>query len=210
MTTQALLIAEILDDTERGIGETTAIRTKIAGAIRHYQSSRFWFNESRSVTFNTVIDQSDYAFGTDIGQEFYTIDGLFLTDGGNTYCLGKCDYRSLEILLGANTISALPISYGYINRGFRLYPYPNAIYPARLTGHIKIAVPATDDTTENEWFTDAYDLIKARAKSELYAHRWEDANMASIMRTAEKDALSELQSASASKTGTGTIRPTQF
>src|SRR3990172_2383955 len=107
MTTQAALIAEILSDTERGTGETAAIRNKIASAIRHYSPTRFWFNESRDATFNTVIDQSDYAFGTDITPEFYTIDGLFMTEGSNVYDLRHADYRSLEILLDANTTSSL-------------------------------------------------------------------------------------------------------
>lgn len=204
------MIAEILDDTERGAGETSAIRSKIAAAIRKYQKVRFWFNESRDVTFNTVADQSDYGFTADIGTEFYTIDGLFVTQGTNTYALDKCDYRSLEILLDANTTSSLPVSYGYINREIRLYPYPDAVYPARLTGHIKINVPASDADADNKWFTEAYDLIMAHAKAELYAHRWEDPTQAAIMRAARSEYLSDLLSASASKTGTGSIRPTTF
>jgi hypothetical protein len=210
MSTQAALIAEILSDTERGAGETSAIRSKIAAAIRHYQPTRFWFNESRDATFNTVVDQSDYAFGTAIVPEFYTVDGLFLTEGTNVYDLRPADYRGMEILLDANTTSALPVSFAYINRKLRVYPYPDAVYPVRVTGHVKIAVPAADDTAGNEWFTEAYDLIMSRAKAELYAHRWEDANQAMIMRAAEQDAFSRLVSTTNAKVGTGTIRPTQF
>jgi len=208
MTTQAAMIAEIESDTERS--DTAAIRSKIAAAIRKYQKVRFWFNESRDVTFNTVADQSDYGFTADIGTEFYTIDGLFVTQGTNTYALDKCDYRSLEILLDANTTSSLPISFAYIDSKARLYPYPDAVYSARMTGHVKIDVPTSDGDVDNEWFTEAYDLIMADAKAELYAHRWEDPTQASIMRAARDEYLSDLKAASASKTGTGSIRPTQF
>ena len=210
MTTQAALIAEILSDTERGTGETAAIRNKIASAIRHYSPTRFWFNESRDATFNTVIDQSDYAFGTDITPEFYTIDGLFMTEGSNVYDLRHADYRSLEILLDANTTSSLPVSFAYIDRKLRVYPYPDAVYPVRVTGHVKIAIPSTDDDAGNEWFTEAYDLIMSRAKAELYAHRWEDPQGAAVMRMAEQDAFSRLMATTNSKVGTGSIRPTQF
>lgn len=210
MSTQAAMIAEVLSDTERGAGETTAIRNKIAAAIRHYQPTRFWFNESRDATFNTVIDQSDYAFPTDITPEFYTIDGLFLTEGSNVYGLRHTDYRSLEILLDANTTSALPVSFAYIDRKLRVYPYPDAVYPVRVTGHVKIAIPSADEDAGNEWFTEAYDLIMSRAKAELYAHRWEDPQSAAIMRAAEQDAFSRLMAASNSKVGTGNIRPTRF
>jgi len=211
MTTQAVMIAEILSDTERPASETDAIRNKIAAAIRHYQPTRFWFNESRDATFDTVIDQSDYAFGTDIDPEFYEIDGAFLTEGSNVYDLRAADYRALEILLDANTTSALPVSFAYVNRELRIYPFPDAVYPVRVTGHVKIATPTSDDDTGNEWFTEAYDLIMSRAKAEMYVHRWEDpGNLAALMRVAEADALSRLHAASASKVGTGLLRPTQF
>lgn len=210
MTDQATMIAEILSDTERGAGETAAIRNKIAAAIRHYSPTRFWFNESRDATFSTVIDQSDYAFGSDITPEFYTIDGLFLTEGSNVYALRPADYRGLEILLDANTTSALPVSFAYIDRKLRVYPYPDAVYSVRITGQVKIAIPSTDEDAGNEWFTEAYDLIMSRAKAELYAHRWEDMNQAAVMRAAEQEAFSRLAATTNSKVGTGTIRPTQF
>lgn len=205
------MIAEILSDTERGAGETAAIRNKIAAAIRHYQPTRFWFNESRDATFNTVIDQSDYAFGTDITPEFYTVDGLFLTEGSNVYALRPADYRELEVLLDANTTSALPVSFAYIDRKLRIYPYPDAVYSVRITGQVKIAVPTTDADADNAWFTEAYDLIMSRAKAEMYVHRWEDpGTLAALMRVAERDAFERLMAATNSKVGTGTIRPTQF
>lgn len=210
MTTQAVMIAEILSDTDRGAGETAAIRNKIAAAIRHYQPTRFWFNERRDTTFDTVADQSDYTFSTDIGAEFYDIDGLFLTEGSNVYPLRKADYRSLEILLDANTTSALPVSFAYVAQGLRIYPYPDAAYSVRVTGHEKLAAPATDDEAANAWMTEAYDLIMSRAKAELYAHRWEDASTAQIMRMAEGDALSRMQAVTSSKIGTGSVRPTRF
>ena len=208
MTTQAVMIAEIQDDTERS--DEAAIRNKIAAAIRKHQRMRFWFNESRDVTFSTVIDQADYAFGSAITPEFYTVDGVFLTQGTNVYDLRPTDYRALEILLDANSTSALPVSFAYINRKMRIYPYPDAAYSVRVTGHVKIDAPAVDADAGNEWFTEAYDMIMAWAKAELYAHRWEDPTQASVQRTAYQEALSDLVAATNAKVGTGNIRPTQF
>lgn len=208
MTTLAAMIADIEEDLERS--DTAAIRGKIAEAIRFYQPKFFWFNESRNVEFATVIHQSDYDFITSITTEFYTIDGAFLTEGGNILDMRKTDYRALEILLDANSTSAQPIAFAYVARGLRLYPRPNAVYPARLTGHIKIAVPLADDAAGNEWMTEAFDLIKARAKALLYATRYRDTDGAAIERVVEADALSNLQSTTASKVGTGEIRPTRL
>lgn len=202
------MIAEIESDTERS--DTAAIRNKIAAAIRKHQRRRFWFNESRDATFNTVIDQADYAFGTEITPEFYAVDGLFLTEGSNVYSLKPADYRSLEILLDANTTSALPVSYAYIDRKLRIYPYPDAVYSTRITGHVKIAIPTADEDADNEWFTEAYDMIMAWAKAELYAHRWEDPTQAAVQRAVYTEALSDLIATTNTKVGTGSIRPTQF
>lgn len=208
MTTLAAMIAEIESDTERS--DTTAIRSKISAAIRHYQPTRLFFNESRDVTFTTVIGQTEYTFASDIGTEFYKIDGVWLTQGTNVYQLRRCDYRALEILLDGNSTSSQPTSFAWIDRQMRLYPEPNDAYTVRVTGHIKLAAPASDAESGNAWMTEAYDLIMARAKAELYAHRWEDPANAQIMRVAEMDALDRLVGAGAMKIGTGNIRPTQF
>lgn len=208
MTTLATMIAEIESDTERS--DTTAIHSKISAAIRHYQPTRLFFNESRDVTFTTVIGQTEYTFASDIGTEFYKIDGVWMTQGTNVYQLRRCDYRALEILLDGNSTASQPTSFAWIDRKLRLYPEPNDAYTVRVTGHVKLAAPASDAESGNAWMTEAYDLIMARAKAELYAHRWEDPANAQIMRVAEMDALDRLVGAGAMKIGTGNIRPTQF
>jgi len=211
MTTQAAMIAEILDDTERGAGETAAVRDKIAAAIRYYQPKRFWFNETRDVTFDTVPGQIDYPFplGTP-GAVFYTIDAAIVTQGTTNLDMGIEDYKVLEVLLDGNSTRSLPTVYAYIKSALRLYPAPDVVYPVRLTGHVKINVPDTDNDPDNPWFTEAYDLIMCRAKSQLYKHRWEDPNNAALMTAAEVEALDLLFAATSDKTGTGAIRPTQF
>lgn len=208
MTTLAAMISEIESDTERS--DTTAIRSKISAAIRHYQPTRLFFNESRDVTFTTVIGQTEYTFASDIGTEFYKIDGVWLTQGTNVYQLRRCDYRALEILLDGNSTSSQPTSFAWIDRQMRLYPEPNDAYTVRVTGHIKAAAPASDAETDNVWMTEAYDLIMSRAKAELYAHRWEEPAAAQVMRVAEAEALDRLLATTDTKIGSGFVTPTQF
>jgi hypothetical protein len=206
MTTKQAMIAEIESDTERS--DTTAIGLKIDAAIRHYQPKRFWFNESRDVTFNTVASTAVYTFAT-IGTEFYKIDGAFLTNGSEIRELERVNYVEME---GgeATPTEGVPFAYAYIAKAVRFYDVPDAIYSARLTGHVKIAVPASDAEADNAWMTEAYDLIMSRAKAELYAHRWEDPNNAAIMRAAEMDALRRLQGATHDKVATGHLEATEF
>lgn len=208
MTTILDMIDEIEEDLERS--DTAAIRVKIAGAIRHYQKTRFWFNETRSVTFNTVAAQADYTFNGDIAAEFYTIDAALITQGTNIIDMARGDYRALEILLNGNAANALPTTFAYFGKGARIYPQPDQIYSVRITGHEKIAGPITDVESDNVWMNEGYDLIMARAKAVLYAKRYRDVEGAAIELQAETDALSELNGATNQKTGTGQVRPTKF
>lgn len=202
------MLAEMADDMERS--DTNAFRNKVHAAIRQYQPKRFFFNETRTVTFNTAAGTDTYSWAT-IGAEFYTVDGMFVTDtGGNILEVRKTDYRELEKLIDASATQNLPSVFAYIQGGLRLYPVPDQAYSVRVPGHQKIAAPANDDEANNPWMTEAYDLIMSRAKAELYAHRYGDPGNAAIMREAEDSAYLRLNAASGKKIGTGYFAPTQF
>lgn len=210
MTTRGTMRAEIEDDTLRS--DTTAINSKIALAVGYYQPKRFWFNESRSVTFSTVdgVDSYDFGAGQEITTEFYTIDSVYVTEDGRQHDVSRRDYRALETLIDTTPDEGRPYCYAYVNRALRFYPVPDAIYTVRVTGHIKIASPAADDTAANEWMVEAYDLIMARAKAKLYADRWEDPINAAVQVEIERQELLRLRSATTSKVGSGQLIPTQF
>lgn len=216
MTTRANMIAEIQDDTLRlSASEAAAISLKIDAAIRQYQNKRFDFNESRSVVFNTVIGTDIYAFNTAttvgaIGAEFYKIDGIWLTrDGSDVGWIDRVDYTEVEAWADTQIAEeGTPYVYAYIDRALRFYRNPDQVYPIRVAGHLKIAVPDTED--DNPWMNEAYQLIMSRAKAELYAHRWEDPNNASLMRAAEMDALRSLLGETDDKVSPGYLTASDF
>lgn len=208
MTTRAIMIAEMESDMERS--DSDAFINKINAAIRHYQPKRFWFNESRSVTFNTVASTDTYSFAT-IGTEFYKIDGVFVTiASGDVREMDRVDYARLEATADADTTTGEPSVYAYIARGLRFWRSPNDVYATRLVGHVKLAAPATDGEADNLWMTEAYDLIMCRAKAELHAHRYNEPDLALIMRRAEEEALGRLLGASDDKMAPGAMTPTEF
>lgn len=211
------LLTEIQDETGRtATAQVNAMRRAIEQAISVYQSVRFWFNETRSATFNTVVGTHTYTFNTatttgTIPYEFYKIDGLWMTFATNDVReLDVEDYDDFEETTDNLTTNGQPDAYGYVNRALRFNVPPDAIYSTRLAGHLKLAGPLTDGETDNPWMTEAYPLIKSRAKAELYAHRWEDYVSASTMQQAEASALKSLQYATADKLRTGYVQPTQF
>lgn len=214
MTTRGAMVAEIVADTGRSAAtQQTAMISKINAAIRHYAPKRFWFNETRSATFNTVIGTDTYAFNTAtttgaIAYEFFKIDGVWVTfAAGDVREMDVEDYALLEADSDSQTANNQPTAYGYINRALRFDYAPDAIYAVRIAGHLKIAAPATDGETDNPWMTEAYDLIMCRAKAELYAHKWEDPQNAALMVQAESSALRALQEATYDKERTGYVTP---
>lgn len=209
MTTRAAMIAEMEDEMDRS--DSTAFTSKIDAAIRQYQPKRFWFNETRTVTFSLAASTDTYSFTT-IGTEFYRIDGVFLTvDSDDVRELARWDYaRMMEQLADEQTDTDVPMAWAYINRGMRFWRSPDDAYSVRLTGHAKVAAPATDEETDNLWMTEAYDLIKARAKAELFAHKYNMPNDAQTMRIAEGDALRRLLGATEDKVALGYLEATEF
>lgn len=213
MTTRGTLKTEILDDLERSsAADGTRVLAAISSAIKFYQPKRFFFNESRSVTFTTSANDWDYTFGTggDITTEFYRVDAAFVVENGNNYKLSRRDYRDIELLNDSNATSNRPYDWAWVDRQMVLYPIPDDTYTIRLVGHIKYAEPAADDTADNEWFTEAYELIRCRAKAYLYAHVYPDPPMAALMQAGEQQALRSLQEATMAKAGMGEIEPTDF
>lgn len=213
MTTRGDLISEISQDMSRTSSSALAIISlKIGAAVRFYQNSRFWFNESESVTFNTVAGQTDYPFdGTTISTEFYKIDGVFIATA-NIDPVDLTYKRPVEFnaLTLAEIDQAQPSLWTYYDKTLRLWAPPDQVYSIELMGHIKIAAPATDGEATNPWMNNAYDLIMCHTKAELYAHRWEDPTQAAVMAKAEQMWLNSLQSETADKFRTGSVDASQF
>lgn len=212
MSTLGTLKAEIADDIARS-DLTTQIASAISSAIDHYKSRRFYFNETRSVTFNTVAGQSTYDVGDNVNIPLFAkLDDVFLTDtGGTVSCLDReQEPASMEELLDSSAASGEPYLYGYYEESFRFYPIPDAAYTIRPVGVIEKAAPVNDAETDNVWMTKAYELIRCRAKVYLYGHVIRDAEEAATAGAAEQAALSALRDRGASKIGSGQIVRTYF
>jgi hypothetical protein len=212
--TKAGMASQIQSDMGRtNAAAITAIGYAQDTAIRFYQKKRLWFNESRSITFSTVASTDTYTFNTEtttgtIGAQFYKIDGIWVTvSSTDVREIDIVDYTDLETDADQNTNTDVPEEAAYINRGLRFWPNPAAIYTIRIAGHLKLAAPATDGEADNPWMTEAYDLIMARTKRELYTHRWEDPQNATLMAQAEVEALNLLIGATSDKVRTGYIQP---
>lgn len=212
MSTLGALKSEIADDLSRS-DLTSQIATAITAAIKFYATTRFWFSETRSATFDTVDGQSTYTSADDADIPlWFAIDGVFLVDSGsNITKLCRVDPMTMELwLTGASPTEGQPTEYTYFEKSFRFYPVPDGVYTIRPMGAIEKAAPAADDTANNVWMVDAYQLIKARAKSQLYRHVIRQLDKAADMDTEERKELIRLRSAGGKRTASGRIVATQF
>lgn len=211
MTTKSALITRISDDMAR-TDINSQIGEAIDDAIRFYRDTRFYFNETRDSTFATVAAQSRYTVSDDADIPlFLSIDNVFIEESsGQKHVLGQCDPAEMEWKLDTSAASGRPYEYAYFDRSFWLYPVPDAVYTIRPLGQIIKAAPAANDEADNVWMTEAFELIRCRAKKYLYGHIIMDLEMAALMDAGERDALRQLRGETSSRVGTGRIVPTSF
>jgi hypothetical protein len=216
MTTKATLRARILSDLERDQATWgTMIDEAIADAITFHQSKRFYFNESRTVTFSTVAGTDMYTFNTPtltgtIGAEFYRIDDVLITISASVTHLRRVDYDWLEQTADNNTSQGQPYNYAYVGRQMRIYPIPDQAYTVRIIGHQKFDAPADDIVNDNVWMNEGFELIRSRAKAQFAMHVIEDEPLAQRMQIMERSAMGALRESTYRKAEGGMIVPTQF
>lgn len=154
------------------------IANAIGDAIACYDRERFYFSETRDVTFNTIAEQARYGAAATttpagaLGRVLH-IDYAFIYLGGNPQRLVPCDPEDMENDTSGTTVSpGQPGGYGWYGEELILTPKPVDIFEVRLGCVLTIAAPATDVETLNPWMMRAHaeSLIRNRAKAELYAN----------------------------------------
>lgn len=145
------------------------IAEAINDAILAYEDERFFFNETRTFTFNTVNGQDRYD-STDeaLLANILKFDYVMMRLNGVDYTLVQRGPEFFDDL--STTTNNQPSYFGWYGEQFLLYPTPNDAYQIRIGCVRKIAAPANDTEADNPWMTKAERLIRNRAKAELYAH----------------------------------------
>lgn len=190
---------------------TTAIASKIAEAIDFYQAERFWWSESRDITFSTVA-----------AQEFYTVadnpaiptleafDYVILYIGSIPWPIARRTDVEIEVLNQNGLMRGQPWNWSYYNQQLRLGPVPDTVYQMRIACHQKVAPPTSDAQLGNPWMTNAEKLIRSRAKYELFLHNIRNLEMATAMASAVTEAYEMLKGKTNRLTGRGYMAPMEF
>lgn len=191
------------EDLDQQIGES------ILDAIRVYGRRRFYFNEVRAKDFTTAPGQVWY--GEDVtGIASQIDDALFVRSDADVTQIRRTDVTDFEFLTDASASSGEPFQYAYYGRQIGLYPIPDKAYTIRLNGLFRLGAPLTDDEAGNAWMTEAFELIRCRAKAYLFAHHMQDPQMASVYSAMELDELTNLRSETTRRVAYDGFRKTSF
>lgn len=212
MTTLGDLKTRIADDLARD-DLTSQIANEITSAIDFYKATeRFFWTESSDDTFDTVAAQHTYTSAdSSLIPRFVKVDTMFLDDtDGERYTLDLWDASQLEAMLDDDADSARPYAYTWFGQSFRFYPVPDQAYTIRPMGWIEPLAPTSDSEPNNPWMTQAFELIRCRAKAYLFTHVVKDTEQALVMQAAERQALNAIRTATAARISTGRIYPTCF
>lgn len=203
------LRAKIADDLARS-NLTTQIGDAINEAIADLDAERFWFNNQRSLTFNTVAGQEFYSSSDNANiPNIIRIDQLIVGDGTNDeWPAIRKDNDLLELLDPPSTRSQ-PRLYAYIESKIRLWPKPDIVYSCRVTGWYRLAELSNDGDT-NVWIQNAWNLVRLSARRRVQANVIRDNNAALATYQLENEALDRLRRETILRMGYGTIKPTRF
>lgn len=201
------VISDEIDDTTSEYSQQ--IQNAIFSAIRLCEREPLYFNESREITFSTLKGQAWY--DEKDNRNIATASGIrsvFLDR--KTGAQTRLKYASPDELEVSTNEHGEPYSYTYFNRKLCLYPTPDQTYQIRLLLEpIKLA-EITSPNQESPWFTEAFDLIKARAKYELYKDILKDSVMAQASFNDFTEQLASLKAETSRRTGSNMIKSTVF
>lgn len=177
---------------------TAYARTAIQTAIKHYEGTRFWFNEGRS-TASTVADQEWY----DMPSDFREIDSLKITINDNDYVLNERHYSEIENwAITPSAYTGYPTDYCIYNDQLRLYPAPNDVYTLSIS-YWKDLTDIATATDSNAWMVEAEELIRSRVEADLCFRVIRDFERAQGFKTLETEALNRLLAETGRRTTTG-------
>jgi hypothetical protein len=211
MTTRSTIEAQIADDLARS-DLSNQIADGVNTAIRAYRFERLGFNEAYKVTATASIS-IDFLALSDISVRFRKIDRIrLLRTAGNYLDLYRRDADWIMSRQDVNIVCQ-PSEYAVYDNKICFDSLADQTYTLYLDGIKELGNAASATYTaadSSAWFTDGRELIRHRAKREVYANVLKDMELAAAAGAAEKEALRILKAEAGEQNTTGMIRPTEF
>lgn len=185
-------------------------------AVRHVigdlQSELFFFTETHTLSFNTVVDQVYYDEDDDLDIPLInTFDAIHIAVGTNDIPLRRIrTIDEFEGLVGSGTSSSQPIGFIYHAMQIGLYPPPSAVYAITIMGGYDAAAPVDEDEEDNVWMDKrrAYKVVMYGALEWLNRVRIRDYKLAEQMRALMEEQKLILARRTSRLKATNRLKPT--
>ena len=173
MSTLGTMKSEIAADLGRS-DLTSYIAECISKAIEREQLTRYFFNVTDALEITTsdgTAAYSTFSSGpiTNV-VDMVRIDHVWRDQGGLAVFLREIGFDETT-WDNAATAKARPWAYSWYADKIHFTPIPDGTYTVKVSGHYKVAEPASDAETGNAWMTYAYNVILPLAKSIIYQSR---------------------------------------
>ncbi|WP_273759649.1 hypothetical protein [Bartonella sp. ML70XJBT.G] len=182
---------EIDDQTDEYVDQ---VQKAIFSAIRFCERLPFYFNESRKVVLTTLKGKSRYGAEENpvIPTAVRIVDAYIYEDHHSKSKLLYTDPLVLENFEN-EPHHGKPTHYSYFAQKLILYPIPDRVYSIRLLLD-PIRIKDIESVKEASiWFLEAYELIKTRAKYEIYTNIMKEPQMAAAAFAMFQEQLDALQ-----------------
>ncbi|AQX28410.1 MULTISPECIES: hypothetical protein [unclassified Bartonella] len=205
------LIQDEIDDTTAEY--SVQIQDSILTALRLCEREPFFFNKMREISFKTQSGKTWYEYeDTTFLETEMVIESLVLEQKKakpipllyKSMKKGQKEYKKNHLVQG------IPVFYTFLDQKIGLFPTPNTVETVRLfwrSAHFSDILTLQD---ENPWFIYAFDLIKARAKYELYKNILKDPEYATVSFKDFQEQLQFLRYETSRREGCSNILSTGF
>lgn len=203
MSTYGVMQTRIADEIVRS-DLTSQIQYAILDAIKAYEAESFWFNR----LYRSTASVSTGEYYIPLPSNVLAIDKIILQVNSSVE-----DYlvpRDARFILEAQTplYSNQPKEFAVYGDRILFDAQSDAVYPLYINGTEKFTAPSANGDT-SAWFVEAEELIRNRAKANLYLDVIMDADNYAKCKQREKEAFDYLK-AKSNVRGSGRVRPTWF
>jgi hypothetical protein len=165
MTNYVTMRTRIADEMLNSSLTNSHINNAIQSAIKYYERSEFYFNQSYA-TFNTVAGQEWYG-ASDLAAipDMAEIKTITVSSSGVSIGISSLDYVEMQETQTGN-FTGYPKAFCYYGQRIRLYPIPDQAYQCTVS-YVQRFPALSGDTDTNAWMTEAEELIRNASKLRL-------------------------------------------
>lgn len=182
---------------------TSQVNLAILSAIKHYSKERWYFTETSA---NQTCASGTQ--GYNLPGDFKAMERVRVTFPIGTTSYYGLDYISFNELNAMTTVGTLigpPAKYCIYAQQILLWPIPDASYVLTEYYENELTTLSADSDT-NAWLVDGEELIRARAKWDIYLNTIHEPEEAQICKAIEMEAYNQLRGSSTDRTVKGRIR----